>query len=95
MTGRPTLDGPIPIAKFWKSPRDRKNSIVLAIKQYEGHTFLDCRLFGTNAEGQTVPTLKGVTVGMRCLPEFLNAVKKAHAKAVELGLLDGAGGDDK
>jgi Transcriptional Coactivator p15 (PC4) len=78
---------PIEIAKFWKSDRDRKNSIVVSIKQYEGHVFLDCRLYGTNAEGQTVPTAKGVTVGMKRLKEFLGAVNKAHAKAIALGLL--------
>jgi Transcriptional Coactivator p15 (PC4) len=79
---------PIEIAKFWKSGRDRKNSIVIAIKSYEGHTFLDCRLFGTNAEGQTVPTAKGVTIGMLRLSEFLRAIQKAHAEAVKRGLLD-------
>jgi Transcriptional Coactivator p15 (PC4) len=92
---RITLDEPVEIAKFWKSGRDRKNSIVVAIKQYEGHTFLDCRVFGTNSEGQTVPTAKGVTIGMIRLSEFLRAVQKAHAKAKELGLLhdDGAGAE--
>jgi hypothetical protein len=85
---RPTLDEPIEVAKFWKSGRDRKNSIVISIKQYEGHTFLDCRVFGTNSDGQTVPTAKGVTIGMIRLTEFVRAVKKAHAKAVELGLID-------
>jgi hypothetical protein len=87
----PTLDEPVVISKFWKSGRDRKNSIVVSIKQYEGHTFLDCRVFGTNSEGQTVPTAKGLTIGMLRLPEFLNAVQKAHAKAVELGLVDDDG----
>jgi hypothetical protein len=78
---------PIEIAKFWKSGRDRKNSIVVAIKSYEGHVFLDCRLYGTNAEGQTVPSAKGVTVGTLRMTEFLRAVQKAHAKFKELGLL--------
>jgi hypothetical protein len=87
------LDKPIEIAKFWKSGRDRKNSIVVSIKQYEGHTFLDCRLFGTNSEGQSVPTAKGVTVGMARLPEFVSAIQKSLVKARELGLIvdDGAG----
>jgi hypothetical protein len=86
------LAEPIEIAKFRKSARDRKQSIVMQIKQYEGHTFLDCRLFGTNAGGQSVPTAKGVTIGMARLSEFAQAVAKALAKARELGLLpdDGA-----
>jgi hypothetical protein len=66
---RVTLPEPIVISRIWKSPRDRKNTIVISLKQYEGHTFLDCRIFGTNSEGQSVPTAKGVTVGMARLPE--------------------------
>jgi hypothetical protein len=88
---RPTLDEPIEIAKFWKSARNRKQRIVLAIKQYEGHVFLDCRLFDTNHEGQTIPTGKGVTVGMARLPVFAAAVTKALARASELGLIDDEG----
>jgi hypothetical protein len=85
----PTLSEPIEIAKYWKSPRDRRRTTVLAIKHYEGHTFLDCRLFDTNSEGQSVPTAKGLTVSMARLLEFEAAVSKAVRKARELGLLDG------
>jgi hypothetical protein len=88
MSRKPTLTDPIEIAKFWKSARDRKHTIVVSIKQYEGHVFLDCRVFSTNTEGQTVPTSKGLTIGMRRLNEFLGAVQKAHAKAIALGLID-------
>ena len=90
-----TFDEPLIISRFWKSARDRKNSIVVSIKQYEGHVFLDCRLYGTNSEGQTVPTAKGITVGMKRLKEFLGAVKKAHAKAVAMGLVADDNGDDE
>src|SRR5262245_28888661 len=83
------LAEPLVISKFWKSGRDRKNSIVVSIRSYEGHTFLDCRLFDTNSEGQSVPTAKGVTIGMRRLPQFADAVAKALAKARDLGLLEG------
>jgi hypothetical protein len=93
MSARPTLTEPVEIAKFWKSARDRKNSIVIAIKQYEGHVFLDCRLFGTNSEGQTVPTAKGVTIGLARLSEFVAAVQNAQARAIELGLVDHEAGE--
>ncbi len=66
-----------------------KTAIVVSIEEYEGHVFIDCRLYGTNADGQAVPTAKGVTIGLRRLSEFLRAVQKAEAKAVELGLIDG------
>jgi hypothetical protein len=93
MTRRPTLEAPVEVAKFWKSARNRRQSIVIAIKQYEGHTFLDCRLFDTNASGQSVPTAKGLTVGMARLLEFATGVTGAVARARELGLLDDEAGE--
>ncbi|MBA2401499.1 MAG: hypothetical protein H0V72_22935 [Bradyrhizobium sp.] len=75
------------IARMWKSPRDRKNTIVISIKEYEGHRFLDCRVFGTNAEGQSIPSTKGVTVGMASLPQFHKAISAALVKAREMGLV--------
>ncbi|WLB58472.1 PC4/YdbC family ssDNA-binding protein [Bradyrhizobium japonicum] len=83
------LAEPIEIAKFWKSARNRRQTIVLTLKAYEGHAFLDCRLFDTNGDGQSVPTAKGVTVGMTQLPDFVAGVKKAVEKAHELGLIAG------
>lgn len=79
---------PIEIAKFWKSARDRRRSIVLTIKEYEGHTFLDCRMFDTNTDGKSVPTGKGITVGMARLEQFAGAVQKALDRARSLGLVD-------
>ena len=84
---RPSLPEPIPIAKLWKSPRNRTQTIVIAIKQYEGHPFLDCRIFDTNAQGQSVPTQRGITVGMAQLPEFVAGIGKAVEKAREIGVL--------
>jgi hypothetical protein len=87
MTEKPAIY-PVDIFKMWKSPRNRKQTLVGAIKQYEGHTFLDCRLFDTNADGQAVPTTKGVTVGIAQLPQFVAGVNLALARARELGLLE-------
>jgi len=93
MTEKPVTVYPVEIFKMWKSPRNRKQTIVGAVKQYEGHTFLDCRLFDTNAEGQAVPTTKGVTVGIAQLPQFVAGVNKALAMARELGLIDREGSE--
>jgi hypothetical protein len=87
MTENPDIAYPVEIFKEWKSARNRKQTIVGAIKQYEGHVFFDCRLFDTNAEGQAVPTTKGVTVGIAQLPRFVAGVNKALAEARRLGLL--------
>lgn len=81
------VDG-ILIAKFWKSARNRRDSINVTLKSYEGFAFLDCRLHTTSETGHSVPTHKGCTVGMRQLTEFRDAIDKAHAHAVELGLIE-------
>lgn len=88
MTDKPAIAYPVEISKMWKSARNRKQTIVLAFKQYEGHTFLDCRLFDTNADGQAVPTMKGVTVGIAQLQQFVAGVNKAVERAREMGLLE-------
>jgi len=88
MTEKLAIAYPVEIFKMWKSARNRKQSIVGAIKQFEGHTFLDCRLFDTNAEGQAVPTTKGVTVGIAQLQQFAAGVNKALERARSLGLLE-------
>ncbi|KRR22640.1 hypothetical protein CQ14_31010 [Bradyrhizobium lablabi] len=87
MTEKSAIEYPVDIFKMWKSPRDRKRTIVGAFKQYEGHVFLDCRLFDTNASGQTVPTNKGVTVGIAQLQQFADGVNRALETARSLGLL--------
>jgi hypothetical protein len=88
MTEKPAIAYPVEILKMWKSPRGRKRTIALAFKQYEGHTFLDCRLFDTNADGQAVPTAKGVTVGLAQLPQFVAGMNKALETARALGLIE-------
>lgn len=87
----PSLPEPIVIARTWKSARDRKQSIVLTLKEYEGHAFLDLRIYDTNAEGQSVPTKKGLTVGMARLEEFAASVSKAVERAREIGLVRDGG----
>ena len=94
MSQPPTVDEPIEIAKFWKSARNRKQSIVLAIRHFEGHTFLDCRLFSTNANGQSVPTPRGLTIGMAVLLKFQAGINKAVAEAKELDLISSDEGAD-
>ncbi len=68
----PTLEAPV--------ARNSRQTIVFAFKYHECHIFLGCRLFITNAEGQSVPTAKGVTVGivrLPRLPDFVYAVAQA------------------
>ncbi|WP_439409757.1 transcriptional coactivator p15/PC4 family protein [Bradyrhizobium sp. DASA03076] len=94
MSKRPQLDEPVEIAKMWKSPRNRRHTIHLVLREYEGHAYLDIRTFTLNAQGQAVPTKAGVTVTPGRLEEFSAGVAKAVAKAREIGLISEGEGDE-
>ena len=79
------LTEPIEIGKFFKNRKG--DFVVVQIKQFEGITFLDIRQFFTSEDGKSVPTKKGVAIGLRKLEELAGLINKAIAKARELGLL--------
>jgi len=77
---------PIEIGKF---PKNRKGDfVVVAIKEFQGITYLDIRQFFTSEDGKSFPTKKGVAIGLRKLEELASLINKARAKVHELGLLD-------
>jgi hypothetical protein len=79
------LTEPIEIGRFFKN---RKGDIVVVqIKQFEGITFLDIRQFFTSDDGKSVPTKKGIAIGLRKLDELAGLIDKAITKAHELGLI--------
>ena len=80
-----SLSEPIEIGKFFKNRKG--DFVVVQIKQFEGITFLDIRQFFTSEDGKSVPTKKGVAIGLRKLEELAGLINKAIAKARELGLL--------
>jgi hypothetical protein len=82
---RPSLRQPIECAKFFKNRAG--DIIVIQLKEYEGVPFLDVRQFFVDEQGVMRPSKKGVTVTVRKLPDLLAGVRKAAAKAAELGLL--------
>jgi hypothetical protein len=85
MSARPTLPEPIEVAKFWKNRRH--DAIVVSLSTYEGKNLIDVRQHAMK-EGRLVPTLKGLAIVVRRLPELAKAINKALAKARELGLID-------
>jgi hypothetical protein len=89
---RPTLDEPVVISKFWKNRR-RNESVHVTLSEYEGHCLINVRVYSTGTDGIDRPTPKGVAMGIRKLPELARALIKAEAKARELGLVDGEGGE--
>jgi Transcriptional Coactivator p15 (PC4) len=80
------LTEPIQVASFWKNRRH--DAIVVSLSTFKGKNLVDLRMHAMNKAGQLQPTPKGVAMVVLRLPELLAAVTKAHAKAVELGLLD-------
>ena len=91
-TARVTIPEPIIISKFWKSPRDRRQHVRVELSQYEGHPLVNVRVWQTGADGIDRPTIRGVALGIRKLPELARALAKAETKARELGLLDAQDG---
>jgi hypothetical protein len=81
------LAEPVEIAKFWKN-RHRRESVHVALSEYEGHPLINVRVYATGADGIDRPTVKGIAMGIRKLPELARALVKAEARARELGLID-------
>jgi hypothetical protein len=77
----------IGIASFWKSPRSRTEAIQVSLKSYQGHPYLDARVYATDAGGRMVPTSRGIAVGVKTLPQFAKAIGDGLRKAHQLGLL--------
>jgi hypothetical protein len=88
---RPTLTEPVPIAKFWKSARDRTKHVRIELSEYETHPLINVRIWKTGSDGIDRPTVAGIALGIRKLPELATAIDKALRKARELGLIDDEG----
>jgi hypothetical protein len=79
------------IAKLWKDRR-RIKSVHVDLSTFENHPFINIRIWETGSDGIDRPTKAGVALGVAKLPELARALAKAEAKARELGLIDGEGG---
>jgi hypothetical protein len=87
MSVRPPLLAPVEIAKFWKS-RDRSEHVRIEISEYKNHCLINVRVWQTGTDGCDRPTVKGIALSVRKLPELHAGITKALAKAHELGLLE-------
>jgi hypothetical protein len=84
-----------PIARFWKSARDRSKHVRVDLSEFKGHRLVGIRIWETGTDGIDRPTVKGITLAIRKLPELTRALLKAEDRAREMGLLgadDGAAG---
>jgi transcriptional coactivator p15 (PC4) len=84
---RVTLPEPIPIAKFFKSARDRTRHVRVELSEYEGHALINVRVWQTGTDGIDRPTKQGIALAIRKLPTLTVALLKAEDKARELGLI--------
>jgi hypothetical protein len=82
-------NGGIGVASFWKSPRNRSEAIQVSLKSYQGHPYLDARVFATDERGRMVPTSRGIAVGVKTLGQFSKAIGDGYRKAIQLGLITG------
>ncbi len=81
-----TLTESVPIAKFWKN-RARVESVHVTLSEYEGHPLINVRIYSTGSDGIDRPTVKGVALEIRKLPELARALALAEIKARKLGLI--------
>jgi hypothetical protein len=92
VTKPPALEAPVEISKFWKNRR-RNESVHVSLSEYEGQCLINVRVYCTGADGIDRPTTKGVSMGIRKLPELAGALVKAEARARELGLIAAEAGE--
>ena len=92
MSRRPALDAPVVVSKFWKNRRH--DIIQVSLSTFEGSNLVNIREHFTDAAGVDRPTRKGIAMTVRRLPALAKAVNDALAKAVELGLITDAEGDE-
>src|SRR5665213_3517704 len=93
---RPTLDEPVVISKFWKS-RNHTEHVRVELSEYQGRPLINVRIWQTGSDGIDRPTVRGIAMAVRKLPELASALAKAEIKARALGLISGdeAAGSDQ
>jgi len=64
------------IAELPKGPLDK---LVISLREYQGHPFVDLRLHFLVDDEQWHPTKKGITVSPSQWEEFVNAVGEVQA----------------
>jgi len=86
MSTRPTLIEPVEIAKFWKS-RNHTEHVRVELSEYKDRPLINIRIWQTGSDGIDRPSVKGIAMAVRKLPELHAAMAKALERAKSLGLL--------
>ncbi|MFP3868492.1 MAG: transcriptional coactivator p15/PC4 family protein [Desulfobacteraceae bacterium] len=74
------------IEHFSKNAREE---IFLSLSEYKGHRLIDLRVHVPgDAEGEWIPTRKGISLGVGLYPAFKRALARLEAALIDQGLLD-------
>ena len=65
----------IEIAKIWKN---KTECIKVIITEYKGTTFIDCRVYSKNDQGEFSPTTKGIALNNWGIDKVIDALMKAR-----------------
>ena len=76
---------PILIAEWRKNARE---SVRVTLDQFNGIDLIAQRVFYEHAPGETRPSRKGLSLSVKHLPQLLESLRLAEAKARELGLIE-------
>ena len=57
-----------------------KDKIIVNVKEFKGEQYIDIRTFFENAEGEWIPTKKGISFTPENLDEAIELLQKAKKK---------------
>lgn len=67
-------------------PRNPEETMQISVSTFKGRTYVDIRLYFTDADGQLKPTKKGVTVPPELWDQFRAGLQAAEAELVRRNL---------
>jgi hypothetical protein len=59
-------------------PRNGRERVRVAVSEFKGARFADLRIYGTAADGSTVPTKQGVAIRRAILSQVIAALQEAE-----------------
>jgi hypothetical protein len=63
------------IAQIWKN---KTECIKVSIDEYKGTTFINCRVYYKNAQGQWLPTAKEIAINNDSINKVIDALMEAR-----------------
>lgn len=63
--------------ELWSVPRGETERLVFALREYEGRKYFELRVLWRNADGQWLPSKKGVTIRLGEVRAFAKALVDA------------------